>query len=325
MRYVSSEIMMEFSRVMGMSGLREQPQYPESACRANFADSGGSQASKNIFKLTFPGQELYVMTSPRDIAQVYKNTAELTFDTFIRQTLKSLGASSSAIEKWIPQRHYQAESDQTVTGSILPASDFTHIGEKLCQRQLLPGRELDSLQRVFMNGIHEALLWDKVTPKCTLRSCPRLKTVSLLSWCREVLLESATHAFFGERLMRINPNLFASFFIFDASSWKLNYGYPRFLSNELYAARDVIIDSLESYFKLPRSKRPGMSYLITQFEDEMKRLDIEERDIAALVMPVYWVYVDRLSLRLIYPVFLRSFLIIAVLCFGIKHDLTQAF
>jgi len=59
----------------------------------------------------------------------------------------------------------------------------------------------------------------------------------------------------------------------------------------MYTARDTIIDSLETYFKLPKAKRRGMSYLIGCFEVEMKRLEIVERDIAALVMPVYWVYV----------------------------------
>jgi len=259
------------------------------------------QTSNEIFKLTFPGQMLYVMTSPRDIAHVYRNTSELTFDTFIRQTLRSLGASSSAVDKWIPPRQTLGGIDNTTIGSVQLSSDFTHVGEKLCQRQLLPGRELDTLQEVFMSGIQRSLIWEKITPKITLRSYPGLKTISLLSWCREVLLKSATRAFFGDELLEIEPNLFRSFFVFDASSWKLNYGYPRFLSKEMYAARDVIIDSLEAYFKLPKPNRRGMSYLISRFEVEMKRLEIVERDIAAMVMPVYWVYV--LSLLFFNPDF----------------------
>lgn len=253
------------------------------------------QTSNEIFKLTFPGQMLYVMTSPRDIAHVYRNTSELTFDTFIRQTLRSLGASPSAVDKWIPPRQALGDIDNTSVGAIQLNSDFTHVGEKLCQRQLLPGKELDTLQEVFMSGIHRSLLWETITPKKSPHSHQGLKTLSLLGWCREVLLESATRAFFGDELLEIEPDLFRSFFVFDASSWKLNYGYPRILSKEMYAARDNIIDSLETYFKLPETKRRGMSYLIGRFEVEMKHLQIVERDIAALVMPVYWVYVLSLS------------------------------
>ena len=249
------------------------------------------RGSDEIFKLTFPGQELYVMTSPKDIALVYRNTSELTFDTFIRQTLRDLGASPSAVDKWIPQRQTPSNTKHTDKAFTQLATDFTHVGEKLCQRQLLPGKELDALQRVFMSGIHQSLVWGKITPRITLASYPGCKTISLLGWCREVLLESATSAFFGDRLLLINPNLFRSFSAFDASSWKLNYGFPRILSKGMHVAKDAIIDALEAYFKLPVSERRGMSYLISSFEVEMKRLEICERDIAALVMPVYWVYV----------------------------------
>ena len=168
-------------------------------------------------------------------------------------------------------------------------NDFTHVGERLCQRQLLPGEELAAIQEVFMNGIHESLLWGRITPLIVVCSTPVTKTISLLGWCREVLLESATRAFFGDRLLQIDPNLFHSFFKFDASSWKLNYGYPRALSKDMYAARDTIITALEIYFKLPKSERPGASFLINSFETEMRRLEIDDKDIAALVMPVYWV------------------------------------
>lgn len=263
---------------------------PLTCTRQYFRDSG------ETYKITFPGRELYLMTSPEDISRIYKNTTELTFDTFIRETLISLGASSSAVNKWIPPRLTKDDTDVTHNGSSPLTSDFTHVGERLCQRQLLPGKDLDALQQVFMAGIHESLLWNRITRKIVLHSSPETKTVSLLGWCREVLLESATRAFFGDRLLQINPDLFRSFFLFDASSWKLNYGYPRVLSREMYAARDTIIEALTSYFKLPKTERPGAAYLIESFEIEMKLLDIGEKDIAALVMPVYWVYVSQILL-----------------------------
>ena len=235
------------------------------------------------------------MTSPEDISSIFKNTVELTFDTFIRETLKSLGASSYAVDKWIPPRLSKDVMDNTSINSIPLIGDFTHVGERLCQRQLLPGRELDALQRVFMDGIDESLHWQRITEKITIHSSPDIRTISLLGWCREVLLESATRAFFGDKLLQINPDLFQAFSTFDTNSWKLHYGYPRVLSKQMYAARDVIIKALTTYFKLPKIERPGAAFLIDSFEVEMRNMSIGDKDIAALIMPVYWVYVVPLS------------------------------
>ena len=234
------------------------------------------------------------MTAPGDISFIYRNTVELTFDTFVRQTLSSLGASSDAVDKWIPLHSSKVSMTHASSFSTSHTSEFTHIGERLCQQQLLPGKQLDVLQRGFIDGIHESLQWHSVTQKVTIRSSPDIKTISLLGWCREVLLESATRAFFGNRLLEIDPDLFQAFFAFDASSWKLHYGYPRVFSKELYSARDTIIEALTAYFRLPKSERLGAAFLVDSLEAEMRNLNIEDKDIAALIMPVYWVYVTPL-------------------------------
>ena len=170
-------------------------------------------------------------------------------------------------------------------------SEFTHLGSRICQQQLLPGKELDVLQKVFMDNIHKSLCWHGITPKITIESSPEAKTVSLLGWCREVLLESSTRAFFGDQLLEVSPDLFQSFYAFDACSWKLHYGYPKILSTDLYAARDKIIEALTAYFRLPKAKRSGAAFVVDKLEDEMRRLEIGVEDIAALTMPVFWVYV----------------------------------
>ena len=179
------------------------------------------------------------------------------------------------------------DTDESAAVPSKLATDFTHIGERICQQQLLPGKELETIQKVFMDGIHESLFWSKISPVIILRSVSGVKTISLLRWCREVLLESATRAFFGDMLLEIDPNLFESFYKFDATSWKLNYGYPSILSKDMRAAKNVIITALETYFKLPRLERAGASSLINSMETEMRRLAIDDRDIAAIVMPLY--------------------------------------
>lgn len=231
------------------------------------------------------------MTSPEDILKVYRNTEELTIDTHIRHTLTSLGASASAVDRWMPARSLERAHNRAADGVKAKSNESTHLGSRICQQQLLPGKELDRLQKVFMSNIHESLHWHRISSKITLVSSSQSKTVSLLGWCRDVLLDSSTQAFFGDRLLQISPDLFESFYDFDASSWKLHYGYPKFLSADLYAAKDKIVKALTAYFRLPKAERPGAAFVINRLEDEIRQLDIGDEDIAALTMPLFWVYV----------------------------------
>ncbi len=206
----------------------------------------------------------------------------------MKNMLLTLGVSQSAVELWIPSFGLDITSN-IHDSSNSSHGDFGHLGERLCRQQLLPDKELDILQTNLLIKIEQSLQWHMMSKKIISSFTCKTRTMSLLHWCREVLLDSATRAFFDERFMQMHSDLFESFFIFDESSWKVHFGYPRFLSKHMYAAKDRIIDALTAYFKLPRSERKGDSWLIGKLESEMRNLGVEDRDIAAIVMPLYWV------------------------------------
>ena len=110
-------------------------------------------------------------------------------------------------------------------------------------------------------------------------------------------MDSATKAFFGDALLKIDPGLFQSFFDFDDDSWKLTYHYPYLLSRDMYAAKQRAVDALTTYFRSPKEVRQGESWLVRTLEAEMRGQDIEEPDIAAFVLMTYWVYVSILLTR----------------------------
>ena len=203
----------------------------------------------------------------------------------------TFGATPSAVEKmWQNPSKDIAATKKSRINPLHKA--LAHLGEDLYRQQLQPGRELDILQSSFLHNIHESICWQNLSDKITVSSSRDRKTVSLLGWCREVLLDAATKSFFGDRLQEIDPDLFQSFFDFDDNSWKLTYHYPRFLSNEMYAAKQQAINALTTYFKLPKEQRLGESWLVRTLEAEMRHLGIAEHDIAAFVMMTYWVYVE---------------------------------
>lgn len=125
--------------------------------------------------------------------------------------------------------------------------------------------------------------------KVVLSSTADQRTVSLLQWTRDTLLDGATTAFFGNALLKIEPNLFESFSDFDDNSWKLTYRIPRPWSNDMYAAKQKAQNALATYFALPKEQRPGETWMVRTLETEMRGLGIESPDIAAFLMMVYWV------------------------------------
>ena len=80
---------------------------------------------------------------------------------------------------------------------------------------LLSGEKLDTLQDNFLGIIHTSLTCDLMSSKVILSSHPRLRTVSLHAWTKETLLDGATKAFFGNRLIELEPELYENFFSFD--------------------------------------------------------------------------------------------------------------
>lgn len=239
------------------------------------------------WSLTVAGNQIYIMNSASDVSVVYKNIEQLTFDDYIEDMMLHFGSSKTAVRTMfaIPNK-----ADPTPTGLQPNPShkSLIHLSESFYRQQLHPGEKLDILQDSFLGNIHNSLQWDAMSAKIIMSSGQEDRTVSLLAWTREVLLDGATRAFFGNRLIELEPKLFESFFYFDDNSWKLTYRIPRPWSNDMYAAKQVAQDAMEAYFKLPREQGPGATWLIQTLETEMKARGIGESDIAALLMMIFW-------------------------------------
>lgn len=231
------------------------------------------------------GERLYIITSPQDVSAVYKNIVSLTFDDYIRDMMYQFGGSEDAVQKM-----WQDPSKGTRLLSPNPLhKNLARLGEDFYRQQLHPGTNLENLQSQFMPKIHKSLSYENISENIILSSTTGEKTVSLLGWVREVLLDSATRAFFGDRLLEIEPNMFQSFFDFDDNSWKLTYHLPRVFAKEMYGAKQQATEALVKYFQTPKDKRPGAAWLVQTLETEMRNLGIQETDIACFLMMIYWV------------------------------------
>lgn len=199
------------------------------------------------------------------------------------------GASPSAVEKmW---RLPGVSSPVAINPNPMNLS-LAHLCLNFYRQQLHPGEKFDVLQTIFLQKIDQSVVWEKISDQILLSAsaaAARTKKVSLLGWCRTILLDAATRSFFDDRLLQINPDLLQNFFDFDDNSWQLTYKLPRFLCKEMYAAKKISVDTLLQYFQLPREERPTDAWLVQNLEAEMDNAGIGKADLATFVMMIYWV------------------------------------
>ena len=236
------------------------------------------------------GEKLCVITSSEDVSTIFKSPKQFTFEVFVRDVSLLFGVLPEIVDLMfrVPSEDHLSSVPQASAHLGKHFIDRAHESYKL---QLHPGDRLDILQDAFLSKIDGYLQWSEFSDKFTLEGLPNRKTVSLLGWCTEVLLASATKAVFGNAILEIEPNLQQAVFDFDNENWKLNYRVPRILAKKMYAAKQKVFEALLQYFKLPREKRSGGAWLIETLETDMRDMGIDDHQIASTISMTLWVYV----------------------------------
>jgi hypothetical protein len=248
------------------------------------------------FSVTVAGKDMVVLTHPQEVADAYK-IPTLYHDAFVRDFFNQLGVSPVGMRKMFQDpRSFAAKEKST---SMLQNENplykcFTHYQSDLYKGKLHPGEQFDVFQGKILRYIDDSLQWDHLSsgPGATStinRIIPHERTLSLSDWCREVIVKATTRAIFGDALLDIDPNFLQYFYDFDDESWKLTYQLPRFLSKDAHAVKDKILDVVVEFLKLPLGKTEDACWLVKMLGKEQRNIGIGERDIAAMLMVVFWV------------------------------------
>ncbi|KAL9121316.1 MAG: hypothetical protein Q9187_002127 [Circinaria calcarea] len=215
----------------------------------------------------------------------FKNNSSLSYDGFIEDMMIAIGTKPIAVSMMF--------QDPTGIGHNMLSPNpqqksLARLTVDFHKQQLLPGENLDRLGTKFLHSLDTSLRWGAIEEKYVLCSTRQEKTISLFSWCADVLIIASTHVFFGERLLLIEPDLPRYFLDFDNHGWKLIYHYPRLLSKELFAAKTKMVHAMSTYFRLPKDERLGETWFVRTLEAEQRALGMTEDDIAALMLLIYW-------------------------------------
>ena len=138
------------------------------------------------FAITVAGQTLYIVTPPRDMSDVYKNTSNLSFHGFIRDLYAAMDMSLTGIRKmW----------ETAKGGSGLADDRQLYLGEGIHREQLHHGEHLEMMIAAYVKQIDLSI------------SIHGTRVISLRHWCAEVLGTAALMAWFGEAIGDIEPRL----------------------------------------------------------------------------------------------------------------------
>lgn len=243
--------------------------------------------TKEPYLITLAGESIYVLTSPRDVADVYKNTLTISWYDSIRDLYRWIGLSPSSIEKmWsapsIEKKHLNPKAR--------PSHEMV---VEYHRQQLLPGSKVNILlAEKLIPSLCRSICWESVEahPAC-LKTSTDSVTISLWNWCAETFIIGTTSAYYGERLSKMAPDLLKPFLIWESTNWKYMYRLPSSLSGDMLAAKDEIIDTFHNYFKTSESKRKDAIWYVGVVEDELRQSGLGSDEIAKINMLLHWAYV----------------------------------
>jgi cytochrome P450 len=217
--------------------------------------------TRDIFSVIVMGEELYVVTKPSDIQEVFKNAANLDHDAMAVDILMDMGMSRETIDQIYKSLHGSKNYIQATH------DDF--------RTQMHPGPRLDKVQADFLAHIDKSLLWKNISGPMVTSSPTGSKIISLWEWCGHVLIDSAIHAFFDESLYNVNPDMLNDFLVFDEESWKLPYKLPRFAAKKMFESMDKCISAMSRWLNLPAEKRQA-AWIIDRMVQGLDQLDVTD-------------------------------------------------
>ena len=242
--------------------------------------------SKEPYAITVAGQSFYVLTAPADVQLLFNRGTSFSWMNFVRELYVWMGFSATNIEKlWKepPEERKALYPSQKVTNPNQMIADFQH-------RQLLPGENLDNISRQFISYLNKLVSWQEINSNhpYVLRSSSHSVQISLMEWTAHIFINTNSELYWGKSLSEVAPHLTNSFMRWEETNWKYVFQLPRFLSKDMYAAKDQLVDGFRDYFAQSQEKRSDASFFAKAAERELRDISFTDYDIGKIHMLHHW-------------------------------------
>lgn len=216
---------------------------------------------------------------------LYKNTTTVSWERFVQDLYRWMGISQPIIKKL-----WHTPNDESNLKHSARKLSPNQMVEEYQFHQLLPGEKLDDISKRFVDFLDEKLCWEEFQRNSTYvsRSSPNVVSLSLLDWTEELFIRTTTEVYWGKTIWKVAPNLINAFLRWESTTWKYVFQLPRFLSKDMYTAKDQLVDAFSTYFEKPREERNDANYFVSAAEDKLRITGLETQDIARVHMLQFW-------------------------------------
>jgi hypothetical protein len=109
-------------------------------------------------------------------------------------------------------------------------------------------------------------------------------TVSLHKVCAQALVNGVVRAYYGDIVLKIQPDFAGRYMDWERTNWKFLMGLPGFLSKDMIAAKDDMINFFMEYFTLSSEERGHSNFWVSSVEGLLRDLELTNEEIARVFM-----------------------------------------
>lgn len=236
------------------------------------------------FALQVGPEMIYIVTAPKDVAEVYKKPNVLAWDGHLNQLFLNFGYNAESLKRaWMKPVNIDSRY-KTVNPHQLP---LIHLVENIYAKQLLPGPHMDEMVEHFVGALQASLRLPNLKV-CSVTAKTHPRTVSLLSLCQYSLLEAGIYSFFGKTIMESDKNIIPNLLAFNENAWMLFYGLPSFFASAALTPQSAVLATFQKFANLPESRRMDQSWSVQQILVAQECLGIDLRSKACMLLMVLW-------------------------------------
>ena len=232
-------------------------------------------------------ETLYIITSPQDVAQVFKRADVLVWEGHLNQIFLNFGFNAESLKlAWL--KPVDGDARYIHNNPVNPKQlSLIHLIENIYAKQLLPGVQMDIMSQAFTKSLQTKLCWPKLDV-CAVKTNGGSQTVSLKALCQHVLLEAGIFSFFGATIGQTDANFIQNMLEFNEHAWMLFYGLPSMFSSAVSTPQRKLKETLQKFANLPESLRDDQSWGVRQIltAQELVGIDLESR--ACMLLMVLW-------------------------------------
>ncbi|KAH7369586.1 cytochrome P450 [Rhexocercosporidium sp. MPI-PUGE-AT-0058] len=247
------------------------------------------------YALLIGGYKYIMIRTPEDIKAVWNDTKSLSFDDYLAAVTKGFGVPAAhyvLASKNDPAKLWKGDLKETpFFVKDNPAKKrLVSLQEGWIKEALHPGEKMDTVSKIFLGNIEQLIPTYLSDPRVIVGSSESGdgQIFSLYKWGRYVLADAGSKAFLGQEIFGIDPDFVQHYIDWENLSWKIPYQRPGFLSRDVRAAEEVLVQTFMKYYFLDSAERPNLSWLFNRMQSEQRHLGLTLHDAGATALIMLW-------------------------------------